>query len=237
MEKITKKKLTLEGTFYDYISDAAKRVFNPTPTKPVAKPVINPTAVVKPPLAPQPQKSRIPLSNLSPFKKPTNSGRFAEFDLNNPQGFAGYSQICQTFINGRNPNAGITGNMMANSAKKTFQSTGTYVPPELALAQLAMEGGLSTNRNAIPIRTNNPYNIGNWDSGRRTPFANKQIGIDRYYDTMARSYLVGNRTAEDILQNFTNIQGKRYASAENYEQLLNSIVNSINRMKQTMPTA
>ena len=199
-------------------------LLNPAvPKAPVGKPtVVNPSAV-KPPLrAPNPT-----------FKKSTD-GRFAEFDLNTPNGYAAYVKICQTFINGRNPNAGVTGEMMASAAKKALESTGNYVPPELALAQLAMEGGLSTNPNAIPIVTNNPYNIGNWDGGKRTPFPNKQVGINRYFQTMASDYLGNNRSAEDILQNFTNSQGNRYASATNYEQLLNRIVNQINVMKQSM---
>jgi hypothetical protein len=230
MEK--NKKLTLEGVFLDNLADVVNgnmdydlsdvgtgKLFKKQLSAPLKKPMS-----VKPPL-------RNPNNT---FAKST--GRFAQFDLTQSKGFAGYSQICQKFINSRNPNAGINGSMMANSAKKTFLSTGKYVPPELALAQLAMEGGLSTNPNATPVRTNNPYNVGNWDSGRQTPFPNKQVGIDRYYDTIAKDYLTGNRTPEDILRNFTNSQGKRYASAGNYEQLLNSIVNSINRMKQSMST-
>lgn len=231
MEKNANQKLTLESVFLDNLKDIANgdmtyglsdvgsgKLFKKQPSATPAKPA------VKPPL-------RDP---NSAFTK--SSGRFAQFDLTKPKGFAGYSQICQVFINQRNPNAGISGSMMANSAKKTFLSTRKYVPPELALAQLAMEGGLSTNPKAIPVITNNPYNIGNWDRGRRTPFPNKQVGIDRYYQTIASDYLTGNRTPEDILRNFTNSQGKRYASAGNYEQLLNSIVNSINRMKQSMST-
>jgi hypothetical protein len=212
--------------------------------------LLNPAApraeVIKPPIiAPNTTRDTLipkqPVVN-PPLRAPDNtfkqsSDRFAEFDLNTPNGVAGYAQICQAFINSRNPNAGITGNMMASSAKKTFQSTGRYVPPELALAQLALEGGLSTNPNAIPIKTNNPYNVGNWDKGKRTPFPNKQMGIDRYYSVIAKNYLSNNRNAEDILQNFTNTQGNRYASAENYEQNLNKLVNQISGMKQLMSIA
>lgn len=202
-----------------------------------------PKASIKPPIiAPNTVNNRLvakspsvnpPLRSTDNTFKQSND-RFVEYDLSTPNGVAGYAQICQAFINSRNPNAGITGNMMALSAKKTFESTGKYVPPELALAQLATEGGLSTNPNAIPIKTNNPYNVGNWDNGKRTPFPNKQTGIDKYYSVIAKNYLTNNRSAEDILQNFTNTQGNRYASAENYEQLLNKIVNQINTMKQSM---
>lgn len=212
--------------------------------------LLNPAApraeVIKPPII-APNTNRDTLIPRQPVIKPPlrapnntskqSSDRFMEFDLSTPNGVAGYAQICQAFINGRNPNAGITGNMMVSSAKKTFQSTGRYVPPELALAQLALEGGLSTNLNATPIKTNNPYNVGNWDNGKRTQFPNKQTGIDKYYSVIAKNYLAGNRSAEDILRNFTNTQGNRYASAENYEQVLNKIVNQINGMKQTMSTA
>jgi len=190
---------------------------------------------------PTPQVTKQPVTkppvNTQSNTTKQNSNRFANFDLSTPQGIKTYTQLCQLFINKRNPNAGITGNMMASSAKKTFESTGTYVPPELALAQLALEGGLSTDPNAIPVKTNNPYNVGNWDRGKQTPFPNKQMGIDRYYNVIARNYLTNNRTAEDIIQNFTNSQGNRYASAENYEQNLNKLVNQISSMKQSMSMA
>jgi hypothetical protein len=234
---------------------AAKPSAAKPPSRPTNATVTNPS-LVNSPLKPANTTSSQPGDIFTKFKPPTpevtnqaaiklpvgarnnanktNSNRFAALDLTTPKGVEVYSKICQSFINGRNPNAGITGNMMASSAVKTFQSTGRYVPPELALAQLAIEGGLNTNPNAIPVRTNNPYNVGNWDNGKKTQFTNKQIGIDKYYDVIARSYLTNNRTAEDILQNFTDVRGNRYASAENYEQMINKIVNQISSMKQSM---
>ena len=171
---------------------------------------------------------------LEMLVKPEYNGQFIELDLTKKEGINTYSQICQAFINKRNPNAGITGQMMASSAKRAFQSTGNYVPPELSLSQLAIEGGLSKNPNAKPHRTNNPYNIGNYDNGRVTPFPNKQVGIDKYYLTIAKNYLTPGKSPEDLIKNFTNSQGKRYASSPGYESLLGQIVNDVRNLSRSI---
>ena len=155
---------------------------------------------------------------------------FTYLDLNDPEELKIYKDICDKFIEYRNPNAEVTGEMMANCARNYFSQG--YVPPELALAQLTAEGGLSKNPESKPIRTKNPFNVGNTDSGKVNVRDSFEDGVCLYYDLMTRRYLVGDRKAEDLLQNFVNVNGNRYASAQEYETSLTSLVNTIKKVTQ-----
>ena len=151
--------------------------------------------------------------------------KFTDLDLNTAEGYAKYVEICQNFINRQKPNPlEITGQMMAIGAKSALLKTGKYVPPELALRQLRQEGGIGApNLNALPVRTKNPFNVGNKDDGTTVTYEIVQGGINRYYDRIAVEYLVNGRTAYDLITNFINRDGKRYASAANYESALQQI--------------
>ncbi len=157
--------------------------------------------------------------------------QFTDLDLTTEEGFKAYSLICSKFIANRPPNLlDITGDMMANGAKEAFRKYRKYVPPELALAQLAAEGGIG-NRDpeSRPIRTKNPFNVGNVDSGANEYQNSVEDGIQRYYDLIARDYLVKGKTADDLVQNFVNKNGNRYATA-NYEPVINKIAGEANRI-------
>jgi hypothetical protein len=151
--------------------------------------------------------------------------KFTDLDLNTPEGYKKYVEICQNFINRQKPNPlGITGEMMAIGAKAALDKTGKYVPPELALRQLRQEGGVGNpDPNAKPVRTKNPFNVGNTDSGAVVNYDKVQGGINRYYDRIAVEYLVNGKTAYDLITNFVNRNGSRYASAPDYEYRLQQI--------------
>lgn len=163
------------------------------------------------------------------FEKEGKQGQFSYLNLNTDEGYQAYKEICQRFIDSRNPNAGVNGDMMASCAKKYFNQG--YVPPELALAQLALEGGLSTNPNSKPIRTKNPFNVGNTDSGKVNQRNSVSDGVCIYYDLMTRKYLTGKVRAEDLLSNFVNINNQRYATAE-YEPKLRKLVSNIQKISE-----
>lgn len=158
--------------------------------------------------------------------------RFTRLDLKNEQDLATYARICQDYIVSRGPNPlNITGEMMANSAKRAFDKWSQYVPPELALSQLVLEGGIGNpDLETRPIRTKNPFNVGNTDSGQNINMSTVSEGIDRYFDLMCTMYLVGGKTPEDLVRNFKNKRGSRYASSETYEKNLRRIIPEVNRI-------
>jgi len=160
---------------------------------------------------------------------------FSFFNLDEKEGIELYAKACQAVINRRSPNPlKISGDMMADAAAAVWNSTGKYVPPELALAQLVIEGGIqNSNKNSRPIKYKNPYNIGNVDSGENRGFQNPEDAIKAYYKLVATDYLL-NKSPGDLISNFVNAAGNRYASATSYESLLQSIVSKSHKVIQNI---
>jgi len=153
----------------------------------------------------------------------------SSIDITTTEGFEKYSDICEKFISKRKPNPlGISGKMLANGAKDAFTNTGNLVPPELALAQLALEGGIGNkNTNIRPIRTRNPFNVGN-TSQKNKNFSSVQEAINNYFNLIAKRYLSKDKNVNDLLNNFVNLKNNRYANENpNYESDLKSIIKSI----------
>jgi hypothetical protein len=142
--------------------------------------------------------------------------------------FNNYAEKAQKYISKRNPNTDITGEMLATGAQKAFKATGKVVPVELALAQLTLEGYLEKGTSNKPQRTRNPFNVGNTDDGSVVNYSSLQPGVDKYFDLLAKHYL-NVRTPEQLLNNFVNSKGHRYAKGEDYESGLKSIIRNINQ--------
>jgi peptidoglycan hydrolase-like protein with peptidoglycan-binding domain len=159
---------------------------------------------------------------------------FTDLDLTTEQGVNAYSQICQKFIDSKGANPlGITGKMMAEGAKQAFERYKKYVPAELALSQLVLEGGIGNkDPNSKPIRTKNPFNVGNVDSGEVVQYGQVQTAINTYYNLIAKSYLGKGKTAKDLLGNFVNNSGNRYASAVDYESKLNKLASQVSSISK-----
>jgi hypothetical protein len=160
---------------------------------------------------------------------------FTDLDLNNSADVDAYEEIADNYIKQREPNAKVTGAMMATSAERVFKKYGKYVPPELALAQAALEGGLETNPNSRPIKTKNPFNVGNTDDPYKdNPQPSFEAGVDLYYDLIARRYLVKGKTATDLVNDFKNADGNNYATAGTYEAGLKDVINSIRKRNRNL---
>jgi len=161
------------------------------------------------------------------------SADFTDLDLSNSSDADAYEKICDNFIRQRDPGARVTGSMMADSAVKVFNTYGKYVPPELALAQLTLEGGIGSSASSRPNVTNNPFNVGNTETGSKQ-FPSVAAGVEAYYSLIARRYLVRGKTAADLVNDFKNDQGNNYASAGTYEAGLKSLITSIRKRNENV---
>lgn len=102
----------------------------------------------------------------------------------------------------------------------------------LVLAQAHLESHFATKGTAL--KTNSMFNIGAYDGHS----ANKQIkngfgfpdpnySIEPYLKTLKANYLVDGTTEKDLLNNFVNKHGWRYASAKDYEVKLTKLWNNM----------
>jgi len=104
----------------------------------------------------------------------------------------------------------IKGEMLALAARNAYDSTSILVPLELALAQAQWESDMG-RKGRSPV--NNPFNVGEWESGTVLYFESTFDGIQAYYYLMTKSYL-RCKSLNELFKNFTNCAGNRYASNE-----------------------
>jgi murein DD-endopeptidase MepM/ murein hydrolase activator NlpD len=175
------------------------------------------------------------LSNLVDTVKTGGGTKFTDIDLTTEEGVEKYRKICDLFISTRRNNLlNITGKMLVNSAVKAYERYRKFVPPELALSQLTIEGGFTDDPSARPIKTKNPFNVGNVDSGKDNYQSDVQTSIDKYYYLIASNYLGKGKTASDLINNFVNKEGNRYASNIQYEKQLNQMASYVNKISQSV---
>lgn len=162
---------------------------------------------------------------------------FAILNLKNPDHFNAYKSVADRYIATRKANhLGANGYMFASSALQAQKKYNVLVPIELALAQMNQEGGFSLDKTAKPVRTINPFNIGNVDSGATKKYANINQAIASYYDLMASSYL-NNKSVSELLKNFVDFRGLRYASAPNYETKVTDTLNDVKTISSQIYTS
>jgi hypothetical protein len=117
----------------------------------------------------------------------------------------------------------ITGDILSNSAKNTYDSTGIIIPLELVLAQAHWESNLGR---AGRTPKTNPFNIGEYDNITVMRFNSTHEGVQAYYDLIANRYL-RCKTIDELLNNFTDCDGFRYATSKTYENSIQSKYNYI----------
>jgi hypothetical protein len=106
----------------------------------------------------------------------------------------------------------MNGKMMADAWIKTKEKFGVDVPVTLSLAQAKMESKYCTS--SLAKSKNNPYSL----KGSKTykTYNSLEEGIIGYYELMAKNYLAC-KTLDELLINFVNCNGHRYAGSVNYE--------------------
>jgi murein DD-endopeptidase MepM/ murein hydrolase activator NlpD len=164
---------------------------------------------------------------IDPEVKPEGSDddRFTDLDLSTAEGSDAYKKICDNYIATRNASGPVTGSMLLQGALQAW-NLGKYLPPELALAQVTIEGGLANDYTNRPHRTKNPFNVGNTEKADN-PRPSYQDGINLYYRTIAKSYMTDNKNAGDLIRDFKGKNG-RYAPA-GYENELVKLLKEIRR--------
>lgn len=98
------------------------------------------------------------------------------------------------------------------------------------LAQATLESQFGTT--GIAKKTNSVFNVGAYDGkssstiSSKYKYENPNLSIDPYLTLLNDSYLDG-KSEEELLNNFVNKHGKRYASYKNYEKELQIIIQRI----------
>jgi len=121
------------------------------------------------------------------------------------------------------------------TAKDIIDVSAKYnVPVELILAQGAMESNFGTKGRGA--RTKNIFNVGNTTSGDKMEkdspeqkavsrtFDSWIDGLDEYASLISRRY-APNGDWSNLLENFVNDEGNRYAQAPGYEDSLKNMIN------------
>lgn len=98
---------------------------------------------------------------------------------------------------------------------------------KFALAQGKLESHFGTQ--GLGAKTNSVWNVGAFDSlsyseihGKHI-FSNPNASIEKYLELLTTNYLYGNKTELDLLNNFVDKKGRRYASSSSYETSLSHI--------------
>lgn len=99
------------------------------------------------------------------------------------------------------------------------------------MSQAQLESHFGTR--GMAARTNQMFNIGAYDNknyekiNKVYKYENVNLSIEPYLRLLKSKYLI-NKNEKSLLNNYTDIYNKRYASDKTYEQKLTCIYNNIN---------
>lgn len=124
-------------------------------------------------------------------------------------------------------NSGINGIVL-------FELCDAYnVDVMFAMAQAEAESHFGTK--GIAAKTNSVWNVKSYDGRtaedikkKNDHYKHPDDSIEPYLKLLTTSYLIGDKTEEDMFIKFVNKDNKRYASNERYEALLLNIYSRIN---------
>jgi hypothetical protein len=107
-----------------------------------------------------------------------------------------------------------------------YAETGYQFPIDLVLTQMQAEGAF--RKDGGRSKYTNPVNWGENDSGTKLRFESPQESIKSYIKGMHKNYLA-DKNVDELLDNFVNVRGKRYASNPHYEDMLGSILGKVRK--------
>ncbi len=131
------------------------------------------------------------------------------------------------FAKGKSLPAKVTGQDIA------IASAMYNIPPSLILAQGQIENGFLTDPSGKrALNTNNPMSVGLYDNGQnKFKFPTVTDGVLAYAKLLNDNYLQGGKVSTDqLLQNFVDKNGNKYASSSNYEKNLQSVVKKVKKI-------
>lgn len=124
---------------------------------------------------------------------------------------------------------------------KLFELCDKYdVDVRFAMAQAEAESHFGTT--GMAAKTNVVWNVKAYDGRSAEDMKRKgddaphpDMSIEPYLKLLTTSYLVDGKTELDMFDKFVDVNGKRYASNPNYENLVESIYNRINECTKLDP--
>ena len=101
-----------------------------------------------------------------------------------------------------------------------------------AVTQCQIESRFATK--GLGGKTNSAFNVKAYDGKAdkyMDNYSHPDMSIAPYMKLIVKQYLVNGKTEADLMDNFVNSEGKRYASDPNYERKFVSIYNSLDSGK------
>ena len=130
--------------------------------------------------------------------------------------------VTQHYIDSVAPNSGLRALILVENCEKYG------IPIIFTLAQGEIESHFGTT--GLAYRTNSVWNVGAFDdytlNDIQHKFNNPNDSVNPYLDLLVNNYLP-SKSIEDLLENFVDINGNRYASDPHYETKLKSKVGYI----------
>lgn len=130
--------------------------------------------------------------------------------------------VTQHYIDSVAPNSGLRALILVENCEKY------KIPISFTLAQGEIKSHFGTT--GLAYRTNSVWNVGAYDSYSLSDithkFSNPNNSVVPYLELLISNYLP-NKTVEDLLDNFVDINGNRYASDKYYETKLRDKVKYI----------
>ncbi len=126
------------------------------------------------------------------------------------------------------PKSKITASDLYNANLITYEKHNIVVPLELAISQAIVETSLGNT--GVGKSRNNPYSINSHKGYKK--YQNITEGVLEYYDIMARTYL-RCRNTEQLLRNFKNCKGGKYATSNKYLPYLREIYYEIKKISDS----